>query len=294
MTMLTAAPSQTLTDQLPETSAAWRMVAPEMVQLKRTLKATWTAGDYGAISPVLEPGAETFLARNPIAHGQRVLDVACGDGLLTLPLARAGALTVGVDIAPNLLAQGRAKASAQALPVLFDEGDAEEMRYADASFDVLTSFVGAMFAPRPWRVTGEMLRVLRPGGRILMANWTPEGFIGRMFATVAKHVPPSDLMPSPLMWGREEIVRQRFGDAIASWRLTRYEIPLIYPFGPERVVAHFREHFGPMVRAFAALDAAGQDALEKELIALWRQHNQATDGTTCVDSELLEVVAVKA
>lgn len=269
-------------------------VDPDMVVLKSQLKATWTAGDFGVVAPVLVPGTQTFLQRNPVAEGERALDVACGDGQLAIPMARAGASVTGIDIAPNLISQARERAFREGLGIRFDEGDVEQMPYDDGSFDVVTSFFGAMFAPRPWLAAGEMLRVTRPGGRILMANWTPEGFIGQMFKVVSAYAPPSPLMPPPLMWGDEDVVRRRLGSTIAELRTARYRIPFIYPYGVEEVVRHYRSYFGPLVRAFDRLDPSLQAALHKDLVELWDRHNQASDGEVCVESEMLEVVAYKA
>lgn len=293
---------QTQTQLRPQTLAGGRAgltdvdsgIDPAMLSLKSQLKDSWTAGDFGVVAPVLSPGTETFLLRNPVAAGERALDAACGDGQLAIPMARAGARVTGIDIAPNLVAQARERAAREGLSIRFDEGDVEQMPYEDGAFDVVTSFFGAMFAPRPWLAAGEMLRVTRPGGRILMASWTPEGFIGQMFKLIARYAPPSPLMPPPLMWGDEDVVRRRFGDAVAELRTARYRIPFLYPYGVEGVVRHYRTYFGPMIRAFDRLDAARQEDLEQDLIALWDRHNQAGPGQVCVESEMLEVVAVKA
>ena len=145
--------------------------------------------------------------------------------------------------------------------------------YPDASFDVVTSLIGAMFAPRPERVAAELVRPCRPGGRIVMANWTPDGFVGQMFKVIGKHVPPSPLMPSPLLWGDEATVRERFGDGVADLTAEKRQYPFAYPFPPGEVVEHFRTYYGPMNRAFAALDNAGQAALHRDLEQLWTAHN---------------------
>jgi SAM-dependent methyltransferase len=266
----------------------------EMQSLKTRLKATWMAGDYGHFAQYLEPGALEFLARLPIQAGTRVLDVACGAGQVAIPAARAGARVTGVDIATNSIEQARARARAEGLDARFDEGDAEMLPYEDASFDLVVSLFGAMFAPRPERVAAEVVRVCRPGGRIVMGNWTPEGFVGRMFKTIGRHVPPPPLMPSPLLWGDEASVRERLRDGVADLRLSKRRYPFHYPFPPSEVVEHFRAYYGPTNRAFAALDAAGQgEGLRGDLERLWTEHNRATDGTTRYESEYLEVVAVR-
>lgn len=267
------------------------VMKPEMESLKARLKATWMAGDYGHFAKYLEPGALEFLARLSIAPGTRMLDVACGAGQIAIPAARAGVHVTGVDIATNSIEQARAQA--EGLDVRFDEGDAEMLPYEDASFDLVVSLIGAMFAPRPERVAAELVRVCRPGGRIVMANWTPEGFVGLMFKTIGKHVPPPPLMPSPLLWGNEATVRERLRDGIVELQMTKRLYPFRYPFTPSEVVEHFNTYYGPTNRAFAALDAAEQAALRRDLEQLWTEHNRATDGTTYYESEYLEVVAVR-
>ena len=268
-------------------------MAPEMETLKARLKATWMSGDYGTFAKYLEPGALEFLERLRVEPGTEMLDVACGAGQISVPAARAGARVTGVDIATNSIEQARARARNEGLDARFDEGDAEMLPYGDASFDLAASLFGAMFAPRPERVASELVRVCRAGGRIVMGNWTPEGFVGRMFKVIGGHVPPPALMPSPLLWGDEATVRERLSEGAAELRLTKRMYPFDYPFPPPEVVEHFRAYYGPMNRAFDALDEAGRDALRRDLEQLWDEHNTATDGTTRYDSEYLEVVAVR-
>lgn len=268
-------------------------MSPEMEALKSRLKATWMSGDYGHFATYLEPGALKFLARVAAAPGTRLLDVACGAGQLAIPAACAGVRATGVDIAANLVEQARNRASAEGLDARFDEGDAEMLPYASAAFDVVVSLFGAMFAPRPERVAAELLRVCAPGGRIIMGNWTPEGHVGQMFKIIGKHVPPSPLMASPVKWGDEKTVRERFRDGAASIVATRRLYPMQYPFAPAQVVEFFREYYGPTNRAFAALDEAGQTALRCDLEQLWASNNIARDGTTLVESEYLDVAFIR-
>ena len=269
-------------------------MSPEMAVLKTRLKATWMAGDYGRFAKYLEPGALEFLKRLAVAPGTRMLDVACGAGQIALPAARAGVRVTGIDIAENLIEQARAGAKAEALDIRFDEGDAEVLAFDDGAFDLVVSLIGAMFAPRPERVAAELVRVCRPGGRIVMANWTPEGFVGQMFKTIGKHAPPPALMPSPLLWGTEAAVRERLRDGVGELTLTKRQYPFAYPFAPAAVVTFFRTWYGPTHKAFDALDEAGQAALQRDLQQLFEQHNRATDGSTRLDSEFLEVVAIRA
>ncbi len=269
------------------------IITPEMESLKVRLKATWMAGDYGKFATYLEPGALEFLSRLKIKQGERVLDVACGAGQLAIPAARIGAIVTGVDIAVNLIEQARSRAQAERLTVQFDEGDAEQLPYGDAAFDTVASLIGAMFAPRPEMVAHELVRVCRSGGRIVMANWTPSGFVGQMFNINGTYVPPPPNMPPPVKWGDETTVRERLHEGISKLQLTRRMYPFKYPFPPSEVVEFFRTYYGPTQRTFAALDTDRQVALRRDLEQLWSKHNQATDGTTFVESEYLEVIATR-
>jgi SAM-dependent methyltransferase len=217
-----------------------------------------------------------------------------GTGNTAIPAARAGAVVTGIDIAPNLLEQARQRAAAEHLEIKFQEGDAEQLSYPDGSFDVVLTMYGAMFAPRPEQVAAELLRVCRPGGVIAMANWTPQGFVGKSFQLTAKMVPPPPGVPAPVLWGDEETVRQRFSKGVSELSLTRQKIPFEYPFPPKEVVALFRQYFGPTQVAFKRLDADGQIALAAQMEALWKEHNRATDGTTSVEVEYLDVRAIRA
>jgi 2-polyprenyl-3-methyl-5-hydroxy-6-metoxy-1,4-benzoquinol methylase len=262
----------------------------EMEQLKACLKTTWTTGDYDRFSRFMEKDAEEFYRRLGIAPGTRLLDVACGAGQLALIAARAGAEVTGCDIAVNWLEKGRARAAAEGLKITFDEGDAEALPYRDGQFDAVVSLIGAMFAPRPELVAAEMVRVCRPGGVIAMANWTPTGFIGQMFKVISGHIAPSG-MPSPVLWGDELTVRNRLREGIADLKLTRRFYHFDYPFSPDAVVDFYRTNYGPTSRAFASLDAKGQEKLRSDLVELWSSHNQGVGNTTKVDSEYLEVIA---
>ena len=262
--------------------------------LKSRLKATWMDGNYDYFSRFMESSAVEFLDRLGVESGTRLLDVACGSGQLGLIAARRGVSVTGVDIATNAILAARGRAASEGLAVRFDEGDAEELPYADASFDVVATIYGAMFAPRPDRVASEMLRVCRPGGRIAMGNWTKEGFVGQMFKTFARFIAPPG-MPSPVLWGDESVVRERFGSGVSGLALTRVNYRFDYPFAPAEVVEFFRKYYGPTTRAFAALGEADQAALRAELVDLWASHNQAVErDRTIVDAEYLEVVGVRA
>jgi len=255
------------------------------------VRATWTSGDFGRIAKGYERGAGEFVARLGLAPGESVLDVACGTGNSTLPAARLGATVSGIDISPNLLVQAQSRAVRERLSISFDLGNAEEMPYTRGSFQTVVTMFGAMFAARPERAAAELLRVTRPGGRIVMANWTPGSFIGEMLRTTVAYAPAPAGIPSPLLWGTEDAVRARLG-GVSSLTFTRRLITFEYPFDPAQVVSEFRLWYGPTLRAFASLDHLNREGLRRDLEQLWTENNRADDGTTRVQSEYLEVVAV--
>jgi len=262
--------------------------------LKARLKATWMDGNYDYFSRFMASSATQFLDALAPPPGDTLLDVACGSGQLALVAAERGLKVTGVDIATNLILAARGRAAAAGLDVRFDEGDAEALPYPDATFDLVTSLYGAMFAPQPDRVAAELLRVCRPGGIVAMANWTKNGFVGAMFQTFARFLMPPD-MPSPLLWGDESVVGERLGAGVSDLELTRLLYRFDYPFGPAEVVEFFRQYYGPATRAFATLGEAEQAALRAELVQLWSAHNTATvGGRTMVDAEFLDVVATRA
>ncbi|MGC1451439.1 MAG: class I SAM-dependent methyltransferase [Candidatus Sulfotelmatobacter sp.] len=269
-------------------------ISPELAQIKSGMKAAWMAGDFGQIANFISGEAENFVARLDLERGAQVLDVACGTGNVAIPAAKTGARVTGIDIAPNLVEQAKQRAAAEQLDIRFEEGDAEELPYADGSFDVIVSMFGAMFAPRPERVAAELLRVCKPGGMIAMANWTPQGFVGKTFRITAGMVPPPAGVPPPVLWGDESTVRQRLGGESAQLNCTRQKMQFRYPFPPKGTVDFFRRYFGPTQMAFSRLDAAGQETLASRLESLWAEHNTATDGTTAIEGEFLDVRAIRA
>jgi 2-polyprenyl-3-methyl-5-hydroxy-6-metoxy-1,4-benzoquinol methylase len=265
----------------------------EIDELKKVLRTTWTTGNYDVFSRPMEMGAREFFDRLGVKPGMRLLDVGCGAGQLALLAARAGADVTACDIATNWLDQARARAASEGLAITFEEGDAESLPYPDRQFDFVVSLVGAMFAPRPELVAAELTRVCRPGGTIAMANWTPSGFVGRMFKTISTYIAPNR-MPSPVLWGDEATVRQRLQAGIANVQCTRRMYRFEYPFPPDDVVEFFRVNYGPMNRAFASLDENGQANLRRELVGLWSAHNTSNHNSTTVDAEYLEVIATRA
>ena len=268
------------------------LTTAEVEQLKIRLKTTWMAGDYDRFARYMEKDAEVFFRRLGVTPGTRLLDVGCGAGQLALIAARAGAQVTGCDIATNWIEKARARAAAEGLAATFQEGDAEALPYEDAQFDAVVSIFGAMFAPNPELVAAELTRVCRPGGMIAMANWTPGGFIGLMFKTIARHIAPSG-MPSPALWGDEATVRDRLQKGIAGVKCAVRVYHFDYPFSPDEVVEFFRINYGPMARAFASLDGNGQAKLRNDLVSLWSAYNKGAGHTTKVEAEYLEVVATR-
>jgi SAM-dependent methyltransferase len=259
-------------------------------ELKQRLRSMWMAGDFAQIARHSESEAANWVNQLGLTRGMKVLDVACGTGNQSIPAAKTGAEITGVDIAPNLLEAARTRAAAEGLTIEFVEGDAEQLPQADGSFGAVISMFGAMFAPRPELVAAELLRVCRPGGFVAMANWTPAGFVGKMFALTAKHAPPPPGVPSPVQWGDEEIAAQRLGK---KGKVTTTKRPMLFdfPFGPPAVVEHFRKYFGPTQTTFARLDPQGQEALRKDLVQLWESHNEGDADHTIITGEYLHVRA---
>jgi len=260
----------------------------------RPQKVAWMAGDFGQIAKYNETEGVGFVERVRIQKGSDVLDVACGTGNLAIPAARAGANVVGVDIATNLLEQARERAAKEGLKAEFREGDAEALPFGDAQFNAVISMFGAMFAPRPALVAAELTRVCCPDGFIAMANWTPTGFVGKNFAINARHVPPPEGLEPPVLWGKEEVVRERFGKLGWKVQATPRIMEFKFPFGAAEVVNFFREYFGPTKIAFSRLDEKGQAALAADLEKLWGDHNEGPGNETRVKAGYLEVQARKS
>ena len=269
---------------------------PNLEAVKAKQKATWESGDFGQIAHSIENVAEEFMARQPFRRGARVLDVACGTGNLAVIAARRGCVVSGIDIASNLIAQARTRAAGGKLNIDFKEADAEALPFADGRFDLVVSMFGVMFTPRPEVAAAELQRVTKHGGQIALANWTPEGFIGKMFKVFKAHLPPPPAgVPSPMGWGDEATVRERLQHGFTSLRLTRHIAQMRYPFSPAETVEFFRQYYGPTLKAFAALDADAQVALQRDLVELQTANNIAkTPGTTEVAAEYLEIVATRS
>jgi len=249
----------------------------DIATIKARHKATWESGDFGQIAKYVMPEAENFAGRLNLQPGSKVLDVACGTGNLAIAAARKGCVVAGLDLASNLVLQARARAQRESLDIDFTQGDAELLPYADATFDAVLSMYGVMFAPRPERIVSELRRVVKPGGLIALANWTPDGFIGKVFTVFSRHLPPPPAgFPSPLLWGDEQIVRARFQGHGDELRLTRRTARMNFPFDPAATVNLFRRYYGPTNRAFETLKPVAQLAFLSDLIELQTQSNSST------------------
>jgi SAM-dependent methyltransferase len=270
-------------------------IIPDLGAVKARQKATWESGDFGQIARTIENVAEEFMARRPLRPGSHVLDAACGTGNLAVLAARHGCVVSGIDIAANLIDQARNRAATEGLRIDFKEGDVEALPFAGCQFDLVVSTFGVMFAPRPNLAASELLRVTRPGGQIALANWTPEGFLGKMSNIFKAHLPPQPAgVPSPMGWGDEATVRSRLRHGFADVRLNRRIALMRYPFPPAETVEFFRQYHGPTQQAFASLSTFQQAALWRDLVELQSAHNIAgTPDTTEVAAEYLEAVAVR-
>jgi len=264
----------------------------DLVALKDRQRAAWASGDYAVIGTTLQIVGESLAEAADLRTDERVLDVAAGNGNATLAAARRGAAVTSTDYVASLLDRGAERARAERLDVSFQVADVEALPFADASFDAVLSTFGVMFAPDHAKSAVEMARVCRPGGRIGLANWTPEGFVGQMFKTLGRHLPPPAGVQSPSLWGVEAHLKTLFGDRAAAIALTPRSFNFRY-----RSAAHFievfRSWYGPVHKAFAALPADGAAALERDLTELLNRSNRAGTGTLVVPSEYVEVIVTR-
>jgi ubiquinone/menaquinone biosynthesis C-methylase UbiE len=263
----------------------------DLTTIKSRQQAAWGSGDYAIIGTTLQIVGEMLCEAVDLRSNQRVLDVAAGNGNATLAAARRFADVVSTDYVGSLLDRGRERAKADRLPVTFQEADAEALPFADASFDVVLSTFGVMFTPNQEQAANELIRVCRAGGKIGMANWTPESFIGKLFKTIGKYVPPAPGMKSPALWGSKAHLDTLFGSkaAVAAESknfVFRYK-------SPKHWVEIFRNYYGPIVKAFAAIHPEAREALEAELYNLIDKFNVTRDGTLIIPSKYLEVVITK-
>jgi ubiquinone/menaquinone biosynthesis C-methylase UbiE len=266
--------------------------SPELEAIKARQRATWSSGDYGLIGRTLNIVGESLCEAVDLRAGSTVLDVAAGNGNCSLAAARRWCDVTSTDYVAGLLEDGRRRAEADRFSIRFEEADVEQLPYADESFDVVLSSFGVMFTPDHVGAANEMLRVCRPGGRIGLANWTPRGFIGRLFAVVGRHVPPPPQLIPPSRWGLEEYLDELFRPSSSAIRTTYRDFVFRYK-SPEHWIDVFRTWYGPVQKAFASLPAEGQDRLEKDLFNLIHDFNTSSDGTLVIPSEYLEAVISK-
>ena len=266
---------------------------PDFAAIKVRQKAAWASGDYAVVGTTLQIVGEALCEAADLRSGQRVLDVAAGNGNATLAAARRWCEVTSTDYVPALLERGRERAAAERLHgIAFHEADVEALPYDDASFDAVLSTFGCMFAPNPPRVAAEMLRVCRPGGTIAMANWTPEGYIGQLFKTIGKHVSPPPGVGSPALWGTRGRIAELFETQATRIAAETRQFTFRYR-SPEHMLEVFRGYYGPVLKAFAALDAEGQHALAGDILALMGRFNRAGDGTLVIPSDYLEIVITR-
>ncbi len=277
---------------LPAPGVLAHTIGPDLKRIKNVQRETWASGDYAVIGRSLQIVGETLCEAVDVRGGEDVLDVAAGNGNASLAAARRWANVTASDYVPSLLAGTRRRAAADGLDLQIREADAENLPFGDESFDVVLSVFGAMFAPDQERTAAEMLRVCRRGGRVALANWTPEGFIGEMFRVVGRHVPPPAGLKSPAMWGTEARLAELFPEEVADLRVTRRHFVFRYR-SPAHFLEIFRAYYGPVLRAFAALPREGQGQLERDLLAFLAARNVALDGTFVAPGEYLEVVATR-
>ncbi len=263
-----------------------------LAALKQKQQAAWSSGDYSVVGTTLQIVGETLCEAADVQAGEEVLDVAAGNGNATLAAARRGAKVMSTDYVAGLLEAGRARAFAEHLPVEFRTADAEALPFAPRQFDAVLSTFGVMFTADHAQAAREMLRVCRPGGRIAMANWTPEGFIGQLFKTLGKHVPPAPGAKSPALWGTEAYLRELFGEGAAQIRCEKRHFNFRYR-SPQHFVDVFRTWYGPVHKAFAALGDKGAQ-LEQDMLALMESVRRQDAKTLVIASEYLEVVIVRA
>jgi ubiquinone/menaquinone biosynthesis C-methylase UbiE len=268
-------------------------VTPDLAAVKQKQQQAWASGDFHAVAARIVLVAEQLVDTADLRAGWHVLDVATGSGNAAIAAARLGCRAIGVDYVASLLARGRERATAEGLDVALLEGDAEALPFPDRSFDAVTSVFGSMFAPDHEKAASELVRVTKPGGTIALASWTPTGFIGDLFRTVAAHVPPPAGVRSPMLWGTREHLESLFGGKISSLEVIERDFTFRFR-SAEEFVEFFRTWYGPTLKAFAALDSDGaRQALEHDLVALARKHDRLGSGDAiAIPSAYTEAVAI--
>lgn len=266
--------------------------APDFAAIKARQNAAWSSGDYAIVGTTLQIVGESLAEALDLRSGQKVLDVAAGNGNFTLAAARRWADVTSTDYVPALLERGRERADADRLDVMFQTADAEDLPFADASFDAVASTFGVMFTPNQEKAAGEMLRVCRGGGKIGLANWTPDSFIGELFKIIGRYVPPPAGVKSPALWGTRARLEELFGRASADIAVTERSFAFRYR-SPEHWMEIFRDYYGPTHKAFGAIEPAAGEAMAQDIFELIDRHNAADDGTMVVPSAYLEVVVTR-
>jgi ubiquinone/menaquinone biosynthesis C-methylase UbiE len=265
---------------------------PDLKAIKAKQQVAWSSGDYAIIGTTLQIVGEQLAEALDLRAGQKVLDIAAGNGNFTLAAARRWCDVTSTDYVESLLQRGRKRAEANGLPVTFQKADAEDLPFADESFDAVASTFGGMFSPDQSRTANEMLRVCRSGGRIGLANWTPDGFIGQMFKTIGKHLPPPAGLKSPALWGTREWMEKAFRAASSSLIAEPRYFVFRYR-SAQHFLDVFREYYGPMLKAFEALNAAGRKALSQDIVELIGRFNKSGNDSVVVPSEYFEVIVTK-
>jgi SAM-dependent methyltransferase len=266
--------------------------SPDFDALKARQHGAWSSGDYAIVGTTLQIVGEELCESLDVRAGQSVLDVAAGNGNATLAAARRWCDVMSTDYVPSLLERGKARAAADGFSVRFKEADAEALPFADASFDTVVSTFGVMFTPNQDVAASELVRVCKSGGKIGLANWTPAGFIGQVFKTLGGYLPPPAGAKSPALWGTKARLDEMFAASAADIKLTSKHFVFRYR-SPEHFLDIFRSYYGPVLKAFAALDTAKQDGLQRDLLALIATMNRSGDGTMVLPSEYLEVIVSK-
>lgn len=267
-------------------------VPADLTAVKTRQQGAWSSGDYAVVGTTLQIVGEQLCETLDLRAGQKVLDVAAGNGNATLAAARRGCEVVSTDYVPSLLERGRARAAAEGFNIDFQQADAEALPFADATFDVVASTFGVMFTPNQERAAAEMIRVCRPSGKIGLANWTPDGFIGQLFKTIGKHLPPPAGVKSPALWGTNARLTELFGPAAASIAIKERDFVFRYK-SAQHWLDVFRTYYGPVLKAFEALPAQAQTALAADLTALVGQFNRSGDNSMVVPSAYLEIVVTR-
>jgi ubiquinone/menaquinone biosynthesis C-methylase UbiE len=277
--------------QVAPSDVAFKTVLPDLAALKTRQQGMWSAGDYAIVGTTIQIVGETLCEAMDLRAGSKVLDVAAGNGNATLAAARRWCDVTSTDYVPALLDRGKARAKAEGLSVSFQPADAEDLPFKDASFDAVLSTFGVMFTPDQEKSSAELLRVCKKGGKIGLANWTPEGFIGQIFKTIGSHIPPVQGVKSPVLWGTEDRLADLFGSA-GKASITQQTFTFRYKSAAHWIEV-FRTWYGPMNKAFAALPDPQKTVLENDLTTVINRFNRAKDGTAVIPSTYLEVVITK-